>query len=528
MDKTMVLSHLLLETRGTPTLLGGEPLARVIKSNKYVVQPSTEAQQADTEVDTLDRALHTALCAEVKAVLLTGPEGSGKTTILEKLMVDWARGEALQHFSYIFYFGRCELKAHKGLVSLETLILQHWTNRIAPVSVDVLLQEPEKVLFVFDDLDQCELQLEPSAHSPCSNPALAMSMSSLVSSLLYGSVLKGSVSLVSARSAEGLRSESFNRLEVPGFLKAQRQAYVHRFFSDSTAGTTASAQMERTLGFHEFCSSPRFCWTVCSLYQTLMDAGVELPETLSQLCVHILVQLLKEVSTDQTHNRELVLVLGRLASHCLLHQHPRYTKEELCSVGFSPFLSQIHVFMPVDADLESCDFSFVSRPMQEFILALSVFLDKSPPGGVSKMLEEHRGSAGYLDLFLAGLSEPQQYRPLEALLGPLDPDPIMGFRRWFKSSSEKVLQGYDKDQQLHCFRLLHQAQSETLVRETVTASARTGIGLGDMDLHSCVALSYVVSCLGEMKLLNLYRTRDLTEEKARVLAPVMSLSRKIL
>lgn len=90
-----------------------------------------------------------------------------------------------------------------------------------------------------------------------------------------------------------------------------------------------------------------------------------------------------------------------------------------------------------------------------------------------------------------------------------------------------TLKGWYKDKHHHCFHLLYQAQNESLVREIITPSARIGISYGDLSLQDCVALNYVVTCLGEMEELNLYRTTNLTEEEAERLAPTMSLSHKI-
>ncbi|GLD46249.1 NACHT, LRR and PYD domains-containing protein 3 isoform X1 [Lates japonicus] len=467
MDKDALLTH-ILKPKGISTLLGGEPPISVINNNKYITQVTPEAQVTDRNVDdsspSLDHAIHSALSGQSKTVILMGPEGS-------------------------------------------------------------VLQKPEDVLCVFDDLDQYKVFPDPSVHTLCSDPSQAVSVSCLIASLLHGSLLKGAAFVVATRPKESLEFPNSTRVEVLGFLKPQREAYFNGFFTDPATANKALTHMERTLGFYDFCSSPRFCWTVCSIYKTLMDAGAELPETLTQLHVDILVHLIQAL--NEAGVRELVLALGRMASHCSLDQHSSCTKEELDCFSFQQFLSSVGAFLQVDGDLDSdaCVFSFTSQLMQEFLLAVSFFLDKSE--GVEKMLEKHKGHAKFLDLFLSGLSEPVQRRPLETLLGEFNSDQITDFERWFKSSSEETLKGCYKDKHHRCFHLLHQAHSKKLVKEIITPSARTGISYGDLSLQDCVALNYVVTCLGEMELLNLYRTRDFTEEKAEALAPAMSLSHKI-
>ncbi|XP_040910205.1 NACHT, LRR and PYD domains-containing protein 12 [Toxotes jaculatrix] len=533
MDRDTVLTH-ILKPKGMSTILGGEVPATVISNNKYISQPTSDAQLTDRNVGvtsaSLDHAIHTALSGEIRTVILRGPEGSGKTTALEKLVVDWAKGEHLQNFSYVFCFRLKEINSDGGALSLENL-MQHHHSHFCPESMPLVLQKPEDVLFVFDDLDQCKLCLDPSVHHPlCSDPSQAVSMSCLIASLLHGSLLKGAAFVVATRQTGCLEFLSGTWVELLGFLKPQREAYFNGFFTDPAAASKYLMHMEKTLGFYDFCTSPRFCWTVCSIYKTLMDAGAKLPETVSQLYIDILAHLLQALSLDKACNRELLLALGRMASHCSLHQHSSCTKEELDSFGFRRFLSSVGVFLQIDGDKgsDACVFSFTSQLMLEFIMALSFLLDKSTSEGVEKMLEDHKGHAKFLDLFLSGLSEPIQRRPLETLLGELNSDQILDFKCWFKSSSEETLKGYYKDRHHRCFHLLHQAQNKSLVKEIITASARTGISYGDLSLQDCVALNYVASCLGEMKLLNLYRTSNFTEEEAEVLAPAMSLSHKIL
>ncbi|XP_054465297.1 NACHT, LRR and PYD domains-containing protein 12 [Anoplopoma fimbria] len=527
MDKTALMTH-TLKSNAKSTLLGGDLPGAVISNNQYIPPLTAEAQKTDGSVDhsspSLDAAVLSALSQETRTVVLVGPEGSGKTTALEKLVVGWAKGEHLQNFSYVFHFRFRELNFLNGTLSLEALMLRHH-GHLPPEAVPKLLREPEGVLFVFDDLDQCKDSLDPSVLDLCPDPGQPASVSCLVASMLHGSLLKGAAFVVAIRSAEGHKFLSGSRVHMLGFLKPQREAYCKGFFSDDPAAATkARMHMESTLGFYDICTSPRFCWTVCSVYKSLMDSGAKLPDTLSQLYVDILVHLIQ----NEARRRELVLALGKMASHCLIDQHSSCTKEELDSFGFQEFLTSVGDFLRVDDEQSDRGvFSFHSQLMQEFILATSFLLDTSTSEGVEKMLEKHKGRAKFLDAFLSGLSEPLQRQPLETLLGEMNSDRITGFKRWFKSSSEATLKGYHKKEHHRCFHLLLQAQNESLVKEVVCPTARIGISYGDMNLQDCVALSYVFRCLGEMEHLNLYRTMNLTEEQAERLAPTASLSRKI-
>lgn len=528
MEKDRILTR-VLQPKGTCSLLRGDLSASVVNSCMYISLQSSEAQERSREAGgaSLDSVVYNTLSAERKNVILVGPEGAGKTTALEKLVLDWAKGECLQSFLYVFYLNLKELNCLQEMLSLETLMLRHSCG--PPGSLSRLLQNSEHVLLVFDDLHVCSQSLDPSLHALHADPCQAASPGCLVASLLHGSLLKGASFVVASRQSGHLKFLRGAQMEVLGFLKPQREAYFNRAFTDPTLANTAIAHLEKTLGFYDFCTSPRFCWTVSSLYKSLMDAGEKLPETVSQLCVGVLVYLIPEVLLTTACSRELMLALGKMASHCFLGQHLSCTREELGSFGLEKFLEVAAVFLQVDGEqLDRRVFSFPSQLMQEFLIAVSYLWSSSSSKSVEEILEKHRGHAKLLDSFLSALSEPVQRRPLEKVLGEPNTARVADFKRWFKSSSVEALRGYHKDQHHHYFHLLHQAQSKSLVKEVITMTARMGISYGDLSLRESVALNYVVECLGEMEKLNLYLSRNLTEEQVEALAPAMSLSHQIM
>ncbi|XP_041859251.1 NACHT, LRR and PYD domains-containing protein 12 [Melanotaenia boesemani] len=525
MDKAAVQAH-ILKSKGVPTFLGGELPASVINNNKYI--PALTAEAQDNSLASIDHVIRIALSGEVRSVALIGPEGSGKTTALQKLILDWTKGEHLQNFLHVFNFQFREINSLKGVFSLETF-MQHNHHLISPESIPLAIEKSDEVLFVFDGLDEYKHSLDPSIYALISDPSQTTSVPCLVASLLQGSLLKGAAFVVASRPTENLKFFSGTQVEVLGFLKPQREAYCNSFFTDHAAASKALQHMNKTLGFYDFCTSPRFCWTVCSIYKVLIDSGEKLPTTVSQLFVSILVHLIQMLSLSNSANRALVLALGRMASHCLLNQHSSCTKEHIDSFGLQQFLTSVNVFLRVNSELESgqCTVSFHSQLMQEFILALVFFLDQSTFGDVKTLLEKHEGNAKFLDFFLSGLSEPLQYRSLEALLGKFNPDQMKDYERWFRSSLKEKLKWCHQDEHHRWLHLLHQAQNENLVKEIVISSSIPGISHSDLSLQDCVAVNYIFTCLGEVERLNLKHTRNFTEEKAEVLAPTLSLSQQI-
>uniref|UniRef100_A0A3B5LRA5 NACHT domain-containing protein n=1 Tax=Xiphophorus couchianus TaxID=32473 RepID=A0A3B5LRA5_9TELE len=487
MDKVDILTR-ILQTENTSTILGGQSPASVINSRKYVPVP---AFAQDDNLGFLDDAIRTALCGENRTVVVVGPEGSGKTTALHKLVVDWANGECLQNCSHVFNFQFSKIASSTDELCLETLIQQGY-HQMAPDFTRLVTEEPDGVLFVFDGLGEFKHSLDPSVHTLTSDPYHLVSVSCLLASLLHGSLLKGAAFLVATRPTDAMKFIGGIRMAVLGFQKPQREVYFNNFFPDSTSASEAFLHMERTLGFYDFCVSPRFCWTVCSIYKRLIDSGTKLSETLSQLFVDILVHLIQTLSLNKERSRGLMLTLGRMASHCLHDQHSSCSKHAIDSFGFEQSLTSVDSFLRVHGEGE---LSFHSKLMQEFVLAVAFFLDPSTHEDAEKMLDNHKGCSKFLDFFMSGLSEPAQYRLLEDLLGMFSSDQIKGFKSWFKSRSEKTLKKYDKSKHYRCFHL---------------------------PLQDCAALNYVITCLGEREELSVSRTTIL-REMMEVLAPSVSL-----
>lgn len=503
------------------TFLSGEQPVNVININKYIPvlscnQEATKKSQEDGGTP-LEDAIQNALSA-AKTVLVVGCEGSGKTTALEKLFMDWSKGEQLKAFTHIVYFRLSELNLLEEPISFTTL-LQH--SRLPPAEE---ITQPDKVLFIFDELDLYRHTLDPSVYSLCSDPNQITTVPSLVASVLNGSLMSGAYCLVASRTTTNLLSGL--QIEVLGFLKPQREVFFKSFFSDTAVATNALQHMEATLGFYSFSTCPRFCWTVCCVYKVLIDSGKELPNTLTQLFVCILVHLFQKITPNDEIQKN-ALALGKLAYYSSLGQHSTFTKDNIISSGLT-FQFPFDNFLRVagDRELDKAAFSWNSKLMEEFMLTVYFFINPDSES-LEKMVETPKNRKTFVDAFMSGLSEPVHRRPLEELLGPFNSIQILHFKNWLKNRCEKTLPGCQKKEHCHCFHLLYQTQNKDVVKELITPSARLGISYGDLSLQDYVALNYVVTQLGEVELLNLYHTKHFTKEMAKILTPAMSVSQKI-
>lgn len=499
------------------TLLGGELPVNLINNNKYV--PVLSCKNKGNIENSLEDAIQTALC-EAKTVLVVGPTGSGKTTTLEKLIVNISKGQQLQRFSHIFHFRFSGINVLEAPISCKAFLQQS----LIPQSKSVPVTKSEDVLFIFDELDKFSHNLDPSQNCLCSDHDQATTVSSLIHSLLHGSLMPGASFLVASQTTPNLKFLSGVQLEVLGFLRPQRDAFFKKFFTDPVTAENALRHFETTLGFYDFSKSPQFCWTVCSVYNFLISTGTNLPVTLTQLFAYILVHLMQKI-TQKEKIINVVRALGNLASYCALDSQLNVQRDKLVEFGLPPEFP-VSDFLHVDGESDKAIYSWRSQLFQEFVLAVSSLFDLTLES-TEEILEKHKQTK-FLDIFMSGLCEQVSRRPLEAILGPCNGDKILDFKKWFKTLCEKTLPGYSKEDHCRCFHLLYQMQNKNVVKEFITPSARLGLSYGDLSVLDYVVLNYVVTQLGEMEQFNLYRTSCLTEEMAEILAPTMAVSQKLI
>ncbi|KAJ0064750.1 hypothetical protein NL108_012992 [Boleophthalmus pectinirostris] len=495
------------------TLLGGELPVNLI--NKTYIPVLTCCSNGEIS---LEEAIQTALC-EDKALFVVGPGGSGKTSTLEKLFINETQGQQIEKFNHVFYFRGCDINSLEGPISLDAFLQWSHIPQSSPVT------NSENVLFIFDDLDKYIHNLNLPDTDLCSDQNQITTVSCLIASLLYGSLMPGASFLITTKTTPDLDLVSGVYLEILGFQKAQRDAYFNKFFTDPEVAKDALQHFETTLGYYDFSRLPQFCWTVCSTYSFLINSGTKLPDTLTQLFVHILAHLIEKIPQKDT-KQSIVMAFGKLASYCALGSHVDFQEDKLVEFGFPSEFSP-NDFLHGYGGAGKVVYSWHSQLIQEFILAVSVFIGPTLES-VEMFLENHKNHTKFLDVFMSGLCEQVNQKPLEDLLGPFNPEQILDFKNCLKKLCEEALPGFDKEDHCHCFHLLYQIQNKDVVKDVITPSARLGLSYGDLSLMDYVVLNYVVMGLGEMEQLNLYGTSCFTEEMAEILAPAMALSHNII
>ncbi|XP_056320076.1 NACHT, LRR and PYD domains-containing protein 12 [Danio aesculapii] len=492
------------------SLLGGQSVREVIQKAHYT--PLSVCANEDTiynvkrgDWESLEDVLSREFPpgSEGRRLALYGGAGMGKTTAVEKVIWDWATGVRLQHYALLIRVSVLELLTLEGKAESLQSILGRMYAHISAETLTVALQRPQSLLLVLDGLEESQkLQCAPSTLICDAQQEATGSV--LLLSLLEGSLLPEASMLITSR--EQVKIESLRCFEVVGFSQSQRRTFFQNFFGEESERLLC--QVEQTLGVYEQCFHPAFCWTLCNVFKAQFEAKNSPPETLTHLLSIITHMLLEKQKINAEQAREIVFDLSKLAN-------PVYST--------SDFRSILHLHHSVVSNflLIKCDatFTFLSPIMQEFLLAASFYLNKS----VQEISDEH---SDLYYTFLAGLSDSIQRKPLEDSIGSLDESRISEFSQWMMGLVTRVLSGGDEAKHFRVFRLLHHARKPSLVKESISKSKWLHVSYASMQEPDCAALSYAVSCVGEMEHMNLYRA-ELTDEQVQRLLPALRLSKSI-
>uniref|UniRef100_A0A8C0LVQ5 NLR family pyrin domain containing 9 n=1 Tax=Canis lupus familiaris TaxID=9615 RepID=A0A8C0LVQ5_CANLF len=221
--------------------------------------------------------LHAAYRARQPTVVLQGPEGIGKTTLLRKVMLEWAEGNLWKdRFTFIFFLNGCEMN-----MITETSLVE-LISRDLPLSsepVEDILSQPERILFIMDGFEELKFDLELSTPL-CNDQRQRQPMQIILSSLLQRKMLPES-SLLIALGTEGMRKnycllQHPKYITLPGFSEHERKLYFYHFFRERNKALKAFSFVRGNIPLFVFCHNPLVCWLVCTCMKWQLEKGEDL------------------------------------------------------------------------------------------------------------------------------------------------------------------------------------------------------------------------------------------------------------
>lgn len=198
-------------------------------------------------------------------VVMQGSAGTGKTTLVKKLVQDWAKGTLYPgRFDYVFYVS-CREVVLLPKCDLPNLICWCCGDDQAPVTE--ILRQPERLLFILDGFDE----LQKSSRAECVLHIL-IRRREVPCSLLV------TTRPPALQSLEPMLGER-RHVHVLGFSEEERKKYFNSYFTDKEQSRNALEFVQNNDVLYKACQVPGICWVVCSWLKRKMARGQELSET---------------------------------------------------------------------------------------------------------------------------------------------------------------------------------------------------------------------------------------------------------
>ena len=311
-------------------------------------------------------------------ILILGRPGSGKTTLVHKVVKDWAHGRVMQEATLVFVIALRSLNSRSDS-NLSDVLSPYFfqSKQLQKVSSTIEKTNGRKVCFILDGLDEYSSQNQNK---------------SLIYALLQKTYLPEAMVVVTSRPAAASdrlpNKSSFKQIEVFGFTRKDIFEYIDCFsFSKSSITAKPFPEHLKTFlmshpGVLDLCYLPVNVAIVCFLYE--FNPG-RLPETQTEMYKHftksIIIRQLKQYNKsfkietledlreeESEHFKNLCkLAFEMTASSCQVMSHGEFTADSQLSLGLvttdlSPQLSGEY----------RNSYSFLHLTLQEFLAAYHI------------------------------------------------------------------------------------------------------------------------------------------------------------
>lgn len=326
---------------------------------------------------------------EADTVLVSGEAGTGKSTLLQRLHLLWARGTMLTDIVLLFPFSCRKLNSEKRMLSLKELLFLHccWPDRGQEELFQFILDHPHLILFTFDGLDEFRQSFTDEERHCC--PTQQASVPTLLFNLLQGTLMKGVKKVVTSRpQTVGPALKQYLRKEVilKGFSPVGIEDFVRKHHNDPSVTSQVIESLQANTALLGLCHIPVFCWIVSQCYKVLLGCGHGSPQTITDVYLMILKHFFQKRS-PQGHGASTkgwlqeyfgsVMRLGQLALDGLEASCYVFSESELqsCEITDQDISLGFLIHCKDLSDSLDCKrFEFLHITIQCFFAALRVVL----------------------------------------------------------------------------------------------------------------------------------------------------------
>ncbi|XP_073485497.1 NACHT, LRR and PYD domains-containing protein 3-like isoform X2 [Aquarana catesbeiana] len=463
------------------------------------------------------------------AVMVSGEPGIGKTTLMKKIVYDWANKKLYKGFAFVFLFKFQELNKLVE-VNLEEMILEQYPYLEGQIG-NILLH-PEELLFIFDGLDESVHQIDFRSSEIFTDLKQKGNVGVIVDSLVGQSLLMGCSILITSRPTRlaSIDTEDFQRMtEVIGFHHRDQLIYFDHFFGNKELSEKAFHYVQENDTLHTFCYIPSYCWIVCTVLSmcfrvqpTITDQLMaSLPKTVTQL----IVTFFSNILANHNDKKDLISI-GRMAEYGVMNQVTVFDRRHLDSYNVKTDNDLFSCLMIESGRPPDVNYTFLQLALQEFLAALVHFINYNP-NRLQKSLdraESYKDSRAEIFLrFLCGLSDSSSRSMLESHVGEMSAEASRHVISWIQRKTkhqkpDKSIRG--SINLLTVFYYLHESGNKELVLQCIGSNRDidfSGITLTSVD---CSVLSFILKSCRETEHLNL-KGCNIQNEGLRKLVPAL-------
>ncbi|XP_072894319.1 NACHT, LRR and PYD domains-containing protein 3-like [Hemitrygon akajei] len=454
---------------------------------------------------------------------VAGVPGIGKTTMVQKIVYDWAMGKIYQQFQFVFSFKFRDLNTINCRINLKELILHHY-----PYFGNILgevWKHTEGLLFIFDGLDEFKDKINfvdgrRDTESQYTDPEFKCKVSDIVYSLIQGKLLPGCSVLVTTRpTALHLleRADISVWAEILGFVGEKRKEYFIRYFEDQTVAEAVFKHVKENEILFTMSYNPSYCWILALALGPFFTQRVRdpqrVPKTITQLYSYYIYNILKNHGREIESPRDVLLRVGQMAFRGVSEKKIVFTDGDLINYNLQPsqFLSGFLMeLLEREDSAQSVVYTFPHLTIQEFVAAVAQFLNPHSRDILKFLTEVHSTTDGRFEVllrFVAGLSSPMTARCLEELLGPFPHQTTCRVIDWVKEEVKRQIantwSAAGKRSLLNTLHYLFESQNRGLSQAalgSVETLSFSGMTLTPID---CAVLSHVIGLCDTIKHLDL-------------------------
>ncbi|XP_072894073.1 NACHT, LRR and PYD domains-containing protein 3-like [Hemitrygon akajei] len=454
---------------------------------------------------------------------VAGVPGIGKTTMVQKIVYDWATGKIYQQFQFVFSFKFRDLNSINCRINLKELILHQY-----PYFGNILgkvWKHTEGLLFIFDGLDEFKDKINfvdgrRDTESQYTDPEFKCNVSDIVYSLIQGKLLPGCSVLVTTRpTALHLLEKADISVwaEILGFVGEERKEYFIRYFEDRTVAEAVFKHVKENEILYTMSYNPSYCWILTLALGPFFTQRVRdpqrVPKTITQLYSYYIYNILKNHGREIESPRDVLLRVGQMAYRGVSEKKIVFTHGDLINYNLQPsqFLSGFLMeLLEREDSAQSVVYTFPHLTIQEFVAAVAQFLNPHPGDILKFLTKAHNTTDGRFEVFLrfvAGLSSPMTARGLEEFLGPFPHQTTCRVIDWVKEEvkrqSGNTRNEAGKRSLLNTLHYLFESQNRGLAQAilgSVETLSFSGMTLTPID---CAVLSHVIGLCDTIKHLDL-------------------------